>query len=40
MILAALSDYYENLEAAEKVASIGYASAPISYALVIDNMAT
>ena len=37
MILAALSDYYEELEAAEKVASIGYASAPISYALVIDN---
>src|SRR5690554_3003610 len=37
MILAALSDYYEKLEAAEKVASIGYASAPISYALVIDN---
>lgn len=37
MILAALSDYYEKLERSKKVASIGYASAPISYALVIDN---
>lgn len=37
MILAALSDYYEKLEKIEKVASIGYATAPISYALVISS---
>ncbi|GGB54132.1 hypothetical protein GCM10011502_29090 [Oceanisphaera marina] len=37
MILAALSDYYEKLEENEKVASIGYATAPISYALVISS---
>lgn len=37
MILAALSDYYEKLEESKKVASIGYATAPISYALVINS---
>lgn len=37
MILGALSDYYEKLAEKEKVASIGYATAPISYALVINS---
>ncbi|HHU93468.1 MAG TPA: type I-C CRISPR-associated protein Cas8c/Csd1 [Alcaligenaceae bacterium] len=37
MILAALSDYYEKLEESKKVATIGYATAPISYALVINS---
>lgn len=37
MILAALSDYYEKLAEKEKVALFGYATAPISYALVINS---
>src|SRR5690554_3787639 len=35
MILAALSGYYENLKKKGLVSGIGYATAPISYALVI-----
>lgn len=37
MILAALSGYYEKLAEKEKVAPFGYATAPISYALVINS---
>lgn len=37
MILNALSDYYIKLEESELVPKKGYAAAPISYALVINN---
>lgn len=37
MILAALSDYYESLKSKELVSGVGYATAPISYVLVINE---